>query len=112
MLFLSAREASLVYGPSTSNVYELAACDEYATAPACEDVAINMFPDEGSEYDYDVSNEDGVTVRDVLVAVADYWETVGADSTYMVHGEHAFTGWRRPDVRADGVVCLTADFDH
>ncbi|KPV71976.1 uncharacterized protein RHOBADRAFT_56119 [Rhodotorula graminis WP1] len=96
------------------NVYEVPACDEFATAPACAALVLNMFDTWYGRGEQLVTSDVGLTVRDILHELAEYWETgPGAHSLVMEQGGHAFAGWRHPIVLKDGTVCLQAcPFDH
>ncbi|GAA5853044.1 hypothetical protein JCM9279_003792 [Rhodotorula babjevae] len=115
-MWVTATRARLLYAyHDMRNVYDLSACDEFATSPACAELVLNVLPDtwpgQGDEL---VTSGAGLTVRDVLKAVAEYWDAgPGAGSVYMEHCEHAFTGWHYPMVLEGGRVFLEAcGFDH
>jgi len=115
-MFITATKARPLYDyDGAQNAYDFSACDEFATSPACAELVLNMFDDlPGGEGDEPVTRFAGLTVRDVLQEVAEYWASgPGARSVYMKECEHAFTGWMFPKVLKYGTVYLqAAGYDH
>lgn len=115
-MFITATKARPLYDyDGALNAWDFSACDEFATSPACAELVLNMFPDAWLGHrEEPVTRSKGLTVRDVLEEVAEYWDSgPGAGSAYMELCEHAFTGWMFPKVLKDGTVYLqAAGYDH
>ncbi|GAA5891698.1 hypothetical protein JCM8208_007372 [Rhodotorula glutinis] len=79
-LWVTSTEASQRERPFRNrNLYDCPACDEFATSPACADLLYTMFDNRDAMLDDDrvITNEAGITVRDVLQAAALFWRIIG-----------------------------------
>lgn len=95
--------------PDVGNIYASPACNKFATSPACPYMTLTMaeYAETAERCDV-VANPAGLTVRDVLFAVARYWQDTGAESPAMLTSEYAFQGWERLEVLPDRSVLLEA----
>lgn len=108
--------------PVAGNAYSGPAVDELATSPPCSRMVVRI----DGELAANITNPQGVTVRDLLDGVAGYWnKPVGEEAARYYRrlwlygyfdGEvkvgdflpknHHWEGWTRPEVQEDGSVLL------
>ncbi|BGP11119.1 hypothetical protein JCM10049v2_007018 [Rhodotorula toruloides] len=110
-------------GDETFNGYDYPAAKEFATAPACTSIDIELNESKVGK----VSNKRGVTVSQVLVACGKFWEKPVPDSVanrvrrqggwpknekitkLMTMGDHCFfEGWGQPTGLGEGKVRLAS----
>ncbi|BGP18189.1 hypothetical protein JCM10213_009033 [Rhodosporidiobolus nylandii] len=116
-------DKAMVYGEGERNVYDSAACDEYATQPACTSMMCDFLV---TEVPIIIDDKGGVTVRQLFKAIGKFWTAKLAPWEVQAYGpwckadpyklnrrallgdRNGFRGWTEPECAGDGWVEIAA----